>query len=167
MPKSDQGVFRNRYQVIPRTLIFVTKGEQVLLLKGAPTKKLWANHYNGFGGHIEQGEDVLTAAERELKEETGIKTSGLWLCGTLIVDTGENVGIAIYILRGEYLTGEILPSQEGVPQWFSISQLPELTLVEDLTVLLPKVLAMKAGDLPFFGRTYYDEGDEMCVVIRD
>ena len=59
MPKSDQGVRNDRYKIIPRTLIFVTRGEQVLLLKGAVHKRLWANQYNGIGGHVEQGEDAL------------------------------------------------------------------------------------------------------------
>ena len=52
MPKSDQGVRNDRYKIIPRTLIFVTRGEQVLLLKGAEHKRLWANQYNGIGGHV-------------------------------------------------------------------------------------------------------------------
>jgi len=166
MPKSDQGVFHDRYQVIPRTLIFVTKGNQVLLLKGAPTKKLWANKYNGVGGHIEMGEDVLTAAERELVEETGLQTNGLWLCGTLIVDTGEKTGIAIYILRGEYLAGEITGSQEGLAFWASSSGLAALPLVEDLNIILPKVLAMKPGERPFFARSYYDEAEKLRVDMR-
>jgi 8-oxo-dGTP diphosphatase len=49
MPQSDQGVTKDRYTVIPRTAIFLRRGDSYLLLKGAPTKRLWANQYNGLG----------------------------------------------------------------------------------------------------------------------
>src|SRR5688572_29156804 len=38
MSQSDQVVNNNRYKVIPRTAIFLLRGDLVLLLKGAPTK---------------------------------------------------------------------------------------------------------------------------------
>jgi 8-oxo-dGTP diphosphatase len=86
-------------------LIFITRGEQVLLIRGAPTKRLWANLYNGIGGHVERGESLLQAACRELHEETGLTPAGLalpglWLCGILSVDTGTSPGIGVFIFRG-------------------------------------------------------------------
>ena len=98
MPQSDQGITRDRYMLIPRTVIFLRRGESYLLIKGAPIKRLWAGKYNGVGGHVERGEDVLSAAKRELKEETGLD-AGLWLCGTVIVDV-DGFGICLFVFSG-------------------------------------------------------------------
>ncbi len=165
MPQSDQVVTNNRYTVIPRTAIFLRRGDSYLLLKGAPMKRLWANKYNGLGGHVERGEDVLTAAKRELLEESGL-TADLWLCGTLIVDAGDT-GICLYFFSGECLVGEPQPSKEGLAEWIPFEKIGDLPVVEDLPILLSRIHAMKRGDPPFSARSYYDEQDKLVVKFGE
>jgi 8-oxo-dGTP diphosphatase len=166
MPQSDQGLQSGgdrRYAVIPRTAIFLRRGEEYLLLKGAPTKRLWAGKYNGLGGHVERGEDVYVSAQRELLEETGLRAD-LWLCGTLMIDAGE-LGICLFLFLGEAVQGDLQPSAEGLAEWVPLSKVPELPVVEDLPVLLGRLHSMQRGDAPFFARSYYDEGGRLCVVF--
>ncbi len=173
MPASDQGVTHDRYMLIPRVLIFVTRGNRVLLLRGSPTKRLWANQYNGVGGHLEPGEDILSAARRELLEETGLRAdpsagSGqdLWLCGTVVVETGENPGIGIYVFSGESSHGEPKASSEGRLEWVPFEDVPNLPTVEDLPVLLKRIRKMKRGDAPFHARSFYKDG-KLTVVFAE
>jgi 8-oxo-dGTP diphosphatase len=166
MPVSDQGINLERYMVIPRSLIFLTCGEKILLLKGDVGKRLWAGLYNGIGGHIEQGEDVHSAAQRELLEEAGLKASELWLCGINIINTRSNPGVCLFIFRGHAGETNLIGSNEGTLQWLDIEGLQNLPIVSDLHALIPRILSMKKGDPVFFAYSEYNEVDDLVVRIK-
>lgn len=55
--------------------VILTRGNQVLLLRGA--SDFYENTWDLPGGHIQEGEEEMTAAARETKEETGLEVKDL------------------------------------------------------------------------------------------
>lgn len=166
MGRKDQGVEKSlhRYQVIPRVLVFVLDGDRVLLLRGAPHKRLWANKYNGLGGHVEQGEDVFTAALREVHEESGIEVSNLRLRGVVTIDVGQPVGILLFVFLADAVTTEPRPSSEGSLEWVPLHALADRDVVEDITVILPEALAADRQGAVFFAHYAYDSQDNLLIT---
>ncbi|HEY2981987.1 MAG TPA: NUDIX domain-containing protein [Anaerolineales bacterium] len=163
MPKSDQGVTPQNYSVVPRTAIFLRRDGEYLLLKGASDKRLWPNLYNCLGGHVRSGEDVRSAAARELFEEAGLEAD-LWLGGTLVVDSGP-IGVCLFIFLGDYTGGQIVSSREGEVHWVAYEQLAGLPHVEDLPALVDEIHKMRRGDEPFSARSSYDEHTGLSVIF--
>jgi 8-oxo-dGTP diphosphatase len=157
---------RHRYQVIPRTLSFVTHGDDVLLLRGGPHKRLWAGLYNGVGGHIEAGEDVFEAARREISEETGLAVDHLRLGAIIHADANDpNIGIMIFTFLARAKTRKVVPSAEGTLEWVPRNALPGQGIVEDLPVLLPRLFALRPADPPLFLTYRYDENDRLVIAF--
>ena len=151
----NQKILPDRYQVVPRTLIFVMNKDEILLIKGASDKKIWPGLYNGIGGHIERGEDVLTAAKRELFEESGIKNIDLELRAVIFIDVEEKQGISMFVFSGQTDSKQTTSSDEGLLEWIQLDQLTKKTLVEDLYQLIPLVL--ESDHEIKYGRYYYKD----------
>lgn len=165
MSADEQKITENRYQVIPRTLIFVSRGaDEWLLLKGAPDKKRFPGHYNGLGGHVERGESVRAAARRELEEETGLQAD-LRLVGTVLVDVTPQTGVLLFVLRGTATGGELRPSREGTAEWLSWESLADLPVVPDLPILLGRVRTMQPDEAPFSARSFYNAEGRLQLVF--
>jgi 8-oxo-dGTP diphosphatase len=167
MPKHDQGIDislkRQRYTVIPRTLVFITRDDRVLLLRGAPTKRIWADKYNGIGGHIERDEDIYAAALREVHEETGLEVEDLRLVGLINIDGDQPTGILLFVFTATSRSGDPIPSEEGSLEWIACDRLAQIDLVEDLPTILPRALDRPPDAAPFFAHYRYDEQERLII----
>ena len=167
MGKDEQGLGTSsqRYTVVPRTLCFILspEGDDVLLLKGAPTKRIWPNQYNGVGGHMEPGEDVYTAAVREVREETGLSVRDVRLRGVINIPVKEGQGIMVFVFSARAESRRVIPSDEGRLEWVTRDRVLSLDLVEDLPALIPRALDASPDAPPFFGLYTYDGADRLVI----
>jgi 8-oxo-dGTP diphosphatase len=151
-----------RWLTIPRTLCFVLNGDDVLLMKRAAHKPVFPNRYNGVGGHLERDEDPLTGAKREIMEEAGLSPEQVRLRAIYNIDAGETTGIILFVFTAVSASRAITAhSDEGTLRWIPRSQLAALDLVEDLPLILPRILAMKPDDAPLFVHVSYDDQDRI------
>ncbi len=166
MGAAEQGAnaIDGRWLVIPRTLCFVTNGDDVLLLKRAAHKRVFPNQYNGVGGHIERNEDPLTSARREIREETGLDVRDVRLRAVHNIDAKEQTGIVLFIFTAISDGRDVIDTDEGTLHWIPRGQVLNYDLVEDLPFILPRVLDMGTADLPLFVHVSYDEDD--CIRLR-
>lgn len=169
MGAAEQGAnaVENRWLTIPRTLSFVFNGADVLLMRRAAHKRVFPNRYNGLGGHIERDEDPLTSARREIKEESGLDVRDVRLKAIYNVDAGEATGIVLFVFTAVSDSRAVTANSEGTLHWVAPAALHQLDLVEDLPLLLPRLLTMQPTDPPLFVHVSYDENDAIQMGFED
>ena len=165
MTLPGQRVQPDRYQLIPRTLVFILHGDELLLIRIAADRGAWAGLYNGVGGHIEQGENPHQAALREVQEETSLSEVELRLCGVIHVDPGSSPGIGIHVFVGTSPNKQISSSTEGDLQWVPIDRLDEIPLVADLPSVIPVALRAYRQNQTFSGLTTFDSEGHPALIF--
>jgi len=165
---TEQGTIDNeRYTVVPRTLSFVQCEDALLMLRGAPGKRLWANQLNGLGGHLEPGEDPYGGALREIREEAGIQPASLYLRGLVHVSgQATHPGVLLFVYLGRVATRQVHCSNEGTLEWHPLRALPWDEMVPDLPHLLPRLLDAPQGSMLY---AVYDAASDgtLCFHWRE
>lgn len=166
MGAKDQGAdaTAGRWLTIPRTLCFITHGDDILLIKRSEHRRVYPGMYNGVGGHIERDEDPQTGAIREMQEETGLDVQNVRFCGVIHVDAGEAAGILVFVFTAEAASRDFAPCDEGTLEWVTRDEIDSLPVVEDLLILLDRI---ENGPLPFFAHNSYDANDEMIFLFAE
>lgn len=170
MGASQQGAdaTSGRWLTIPRTLCFVLNGNDVLLMKRSSNRRVFPNQYNGLGGHIEADEDPYTAAIREIKEESGLAVYDVRLRAVHNINAGEATGIMLFVFTAMSISRDVVADErEGTLHWVNVDTLDEYDLVEDLPLLLPRILPMTNDATPYFGFVSYDEEDNIQIKYAD
>lgn len=168
MSLTGQTLKPDRYQLVPRTLSFLIRPREVLLLRLPPADHAWSGLLNGVGGHIELGENPQQGAAREILEETGLEIDELRLCGVIIINLGTSPGIGLYVYVGTTAALDAPSAGEaGEPGWYSLQALGDLPLVPDLPQILPRALKVyEANAAPFSALYSYSPAGELIIDIE-
>ena len=125
--------------VIPFCLVYLKSHDEVLLIRkaeGRPHQGQWM----GLGGKVEPGEDPISSAIREFREESGLMLADPKLRGTFVWIDEVKCGI-IHIVTGTEWTGKMADSEEGELQWHRIEDLPTLKgLAKHQRLFLDRIL---------------------------
>ena len=153
---------RQRHQARVAVVSFLRHGDDVLLLRHAASSDRFAGRWNGIGGHVEVGENILAAARRELFEEAGVKDATLRLRGVC-----HETGLVGQPYLTFFFVGDApirsFDSREGHEMaWQPLHALPDLPLVSDVAELLPRLL--QAGEPLFITETY--DGSDGLLELR-
>ena len=115
--------------------------------------------YNGLGGKLDRGEDVMTCFRREVREESGLECEEIVLRGTIswpgFGKHGEDwFG---FIFRVDRFRGEpYTANAEGSLEWVEVERLLELPLWEGDRFFLP--LVFERTESQFHGVMPYRDG---------
>ena len=118
----------------------VFKDERILLVRRGqpPAEDLWAIP----GGSVEIGETLQAAAEREIREETGIRIRAAEPVYTFdVIERDEKGGIRFHYvivdLSAEYVSGELTAGDDAIDaRWISADEINRLAVSSTTLQLL-------------------------------
>ena len=150
------------YTPVLATLGYVLSpdGAEVLLIhRNTRPDDIHYGKYNGLGGKIDSGEDVVVGMRREIREEAGIEAETLALRGTISwPGFGKNGQDWFgFIFRIDRWSGTpFAGNHEGALEWQPLTRLPELNMWESDRLWLPMVFERSARQ--FHGIMPYHQG---------
>lgn len=169
MGASEQGAdaVEGRWLALPRTLCFVFNGEDILLMKRGAHKRVFPNRYNGLGGHVERYEDPISSAAREIHEESGLTVRELRLRAVYNVDAGSSAGIILFVFTAWSDSRVVSANDEGTLHWVPCDSVLALDLVDDLPLILPRILGAESSAQIIFAHLSYDDQDKLVMKFAE
>lgn len=103
-------------------LLFILREEKILLIR--KKRGFGAGKINGPGGKIDPGETALESALRETFEELGIRPRGAEQHGELHFQFRDGFSLHCAVFRADDYEGEPRETDEAIPFWTPLDQIP-------------------------------------------
>lgn len=133
------------------TLLFVVQDSKVLLIR--KKRGLGAGKINGPGGKLDAGETAQQCAHREVNEELCIVVGKSDNVGRLRFQFIDDYSIDVQVFVATRFEGAPTETEEAIPLWFNMADIPYSEMWEDDQIWLPRVLAGERVD----GRFVFDD----------
>jgi 8-oxo-dGTP diphosphatase/2-hydroxy-dATP diphosphatase len=109
----------------PKILTLCLTKKEGMVLLGMKKRGFGEGRWNGFGGKVEEGETIIDAAIREMREESGLRIEDLEEKGIInfhFLDTGKFLEVHVFnVLR---CSGNMIETEEMSPKWFNLDEIP-------------------------------------------
>lgn len=147
-----------RTENVELTVLCLVHNEDAYLLQNR-VKDDWKG-YTLPGGHIENGESIVDAVVREIKEETGLTILNPRLCGVkqFPIEGGRYI---VFLFSADEYEGELISSEEGDMHWIKKEELSNVNLVSDFNMLLQVMLDDNLNEFQ-----YVVEDDIWKIVLK-
>ena len=147
------------------TLCLLVRGDPPAeILLGLKKAGFGAGKYNGFGGKVEAGETIESAAVREVAEEVGLVVSeeDLRPVGrlTFLFSGNPEWNRVTYVFMVTAWAGEPTESVEMRPIWFSVDGIPFEHMWQGDVYWMPRILAGERVQ----GRVTFGEDNETVTA---
>lgn len=136
------------------TLVFIVQNNNILLMR--KKRGLGEGKINGPGGKLDPGETIEHCAIREVQEELCITPGPLTYHGENCFQFTDGYSIHVHVYSADSYQGTPTETDEAIPLWFALDDIPYHEMWEDDDLWLPMMLANKN----FTGRYLFD-GDTM------
>lgn len=151
----------NTWQPVDQaTLCFIQRDEEVLLIK--KKRGLGKGKVNGPGGKFDPGETAVQCAIRETQEELGVTPIDPQHRGIILFQFTNGYSIEAHLYHASKHEGEAIETDEAVPLWTSLDEIPYRKMWADDVLWLPHFLNGKT----ISGEFLFDEEEMLGVRLE-
>lgn len=122
--------------VVIHTRLFDLGAAQNKVLLIHKRKPAWqAGRLNLLGGKVEEGEDAIACAIRELKEESGLEGGSTLLCGSIVGNQS-----LVHCVRIDVSDSDLSPGADEIEkvEWFNMADaIVDERLMPNLQIIIP------------------------------